>query len=72
MAPTTIIIIIIIIIILTARSGYRSSILGRGGRIFPLASVSRPALRPMQHPIQWVPSPGLKRGRGVSLTTHLI
>jgi hypothetical protein len=34
-----------------------------GQRIFPLASVSRPALRPTQPPIQWVPgvlSPGVK------------
>jgi hypothetical protein len=37
-------------------------------RIFPLTSVSRPALRPNQPPVQWVP--GLKRGRGVTLTTH--
>jgi hypothetical protein len=33
-----------------------------------LASVSRPALRPTQLPIQWVP--GVKRSRGVMLTTH--
>jgi hypothetical protein len=42
-------------------------------RIFPLASVSRPALGPTQPPVQWVPgvlSPGLKRGQGVTLTTH--
>jgi hypothetical protein len=41
-------------------------------RIFPLTSVSRPALGPTQ-PVQWVPgvlSPGVKRGRGVTLTTH--
>jgi hypothetical protein len=40
---------------------------------FPLTSVSRSALRPTQPPVQWVPvvlSPGLKRGRGVTLTTH--
>jgi hypothetical protein len=40
---------------------------------FPLASVSRPALRPTQPPVQWVLgvlSPRLKRGRGVTLTTH--
>jgi hypothetical protein len=39
-------------------------------RIFLLASASRPALRPTQPPIQWVPgvlSPGVKR---VTLTTH--
>jgi hypothetical protein len=42
-------------------------------RIFPLSSVSRPALRPAQPPVRWVPgvpSPGLERGRGVTLTTH--
>jgi hypothetical protein len=42
-------------------------------RIFPLTSVSRPTLGPTQPPVQWVPwalSPGLKRGRGVTLTTH--
>jgi hypothetical protein len=45
----------------------------QGQRIFPLASVSRPALGPTQPPVQWVPgvlSPGVKRGRGVVLTTH--
>jgi hypothetical protein len=45
----------------------------RGQRIFLLASVSRPAPGPTQPPIQWVPgvlSPGVKRGRGVMLTTH--
>jgi hypothetical protein len=38
-----------------------------------LASLSRPALGPTQPPVQWVPevlSPGVKRGRGVTLTTH--
>jgi hypothetical protein len=42
-------------------------------RIFPLTSASRPALRPTQPPIHWVPgaiSAGVKRGRGVMLTTH--
>jgi hypothetical protein len=38
--------------------------------------VSRPALGPTQPPVQWVPwvlSPGVKRGRGVTLTTpHLV
>jgi hypothetical protein len=48
---------------------------GRGERIFPLTSVSRPALGPTQPPVQWVSrvlSQGLKRGRGVTLTTHPI
>jgi hypothetical protein len=42
--------------------------------IFPPARVSRPALEPTQSPVQWVPgifSPGLKRGRGVTLTTEV-
>jgi hypothetical protein len=42
-------------------------------RIFPLASVSRPALGPTQPPVQWlleVLSLGVIRGRGVTLTTH--
>jgi hypothetical protein len=41
--------------------------------IFPLASMSIAALRPSQLPVQWVPwvlSPGVKRGRGVTLTNH--
>jgi hypothetical protein len=44
-----------------------------GAEDFPLASVSRPALGPTQPPVQWVPgvlSRGVKRGRGVMLTTH--
>jgi hypothetical protein len=44
-------------------------------KVFPVASVSRPALRPIQPPVQWVLgvlSPGVKRGRGVTLTTHPI
>jgi hypothetical protein len=55
------------------RSGYRGSIPGRGERIFPLASVSRPALGPTQLPFQWVPgvlSPAVKRGRDLTLTTY--
>jgi hypothetical protein len=44
---------------------------------FSSAFGSRPALGPTQPPVQWVPgggvlSPGLKRGRGVTLTTHPI
>jgi hypothetical protein len=55
------------------RPGDRGSISGRGERIFPVTSVSRPALEPTQPPVQWIErvlSPGLKRGRGVTLTTH--
>jgi hypothetical protein len=51
----------------------RSSIPCRGERICPLASVSRPAVGSTQPRVQCVPgvlSPGLKRGRGVTLTTH--
>jgi hypothetical protein len=35
--------------------------------------VSRPALEPTQPPVQWLPGvlyPGVKRGRGMMLTTH--
>jgi hypothetical protein len=35
--------------------GHRGSIPGRGERIFPLASVPRPARGPTQPPVQWVP-----------------
>jgi hypothetical protein len=60
-----------------ARPGDRSSIPGRGERIFPLASVCRPALGSTQSPVQWVPgvlTPRLKRDRVVTLTTrpHLV
>jgi hypothetical protein len=42
---------------------------------FPLAFASRPALGSTQRPVQWVPgvlTPGVKHGRGVTLTTHPI
>jgi hypothetical protein len=42
-------------------------------RDFPLASVSRSFLRSTQPPVQWVLvvlSAGVKRGSGVTLTTH--
>jgi hypothetical protein len=44
-----------------------------GTEDFFLVSVSRPALGPTQPPVQWVPgifSQGVKRGRGVTLTTY--
>jgi hypothetical protein len=44
---------------------------------FPLTSVSRPALRLIEPPVNWVPgvlSPEGKRGRGVRLTilSHVV
>jgi hypothetical protein len=56
----------------TGRSGFDPR---REQIIFPVSSVSRPALGPIQPPVQWVPgviSPGVKHGRGVMLTTHPI
>jgi hypothetical protein len=47
--------------LLTRTSAFLNSIPSRGERIFPVASVSRPALGPTLHPVQWVPgvlSPG--------------
>jgi hypothetical protein len=44
-----------------------------GAKDFILASASRSVLGPTQSPFQWVPgvlSPGVKRGWGVTLTTH--
>jgi hypothetical protein len=58
-----------------ASAGDRGSIPGRQKRIFTLISVSRTALGPTQPPLHWVPgvlSPVVKRGRGVTLTTHPI
>jgi hypothetical protein len=58
----------------TGRPGYplRSQAEAKG---FLLASVSRPVLRPIQPPIQRIQgvlSPGIKGGRCVTLTTHII
>jgi hypothetical protein len=64
--------------ITTERTTWRAGFVPRQRQsIFPLASVSRSALSPTQSPIRWVPgvlSPGVKRGRGVRLTTqpHLV
>jgi hypothetical protein len=49
---------------MTGRSGFDPR---QRQRIFPLSSVSRPALRPTQPPVQWVPgvlSPGVKARPG--------
>jgi hypothetical protein len=44
---------------------------GQKQRIFPLTSISRPALGPTQYPMgTGRPSPVLKSDRGVTLTTH--
>jgi hypothetical protein len=37
-------------------------------KIFPVTSASRPALEPIQPPVQWMP--GVRRGWGVMLTAH--
>jgi hypothetical protein len=53
--------------------GDRTPVVQSVVRHFLLAPASRLALGPSQPPIQWVPgvlSPGVKRGRGVTLTTH--
>jgi hypothetical protein len=60
------------------RPGDRGSIPGRSKRIFPVASVFKPALGPTQPPVQWVPGvyfpgvffPGVKHGLDVTLATH--
>jgi len=54
-------------------TGYRldgPGIESRWGRDF--LRPSRPAPEPTQPPVQWVPglSPGVKSGRGVTLTPH--
>jgi hypothetical protein len=57
------------------RPGDRGSIPGIGERIFPVASVSIQALGLTQPAVQWVPGvlfQGLKRGRGVTMTTYPI
>jgi hypothetical protein len=54
----------------TGRSGFDPR---QEQRIFLLVPASRPALGPTQPNVQWVPgvlSPGVKRGRGVTLTTY--
>jgi hypothetical protein len=54
----------------SGRPGFKS----QKGKIFFFSIASRPALRPTQPPIQWVPWELLPRGllcSGVKLTTHL-
>jgi hypothetical protein len=63
----------IVIRLRAGRPGDQGSIPGEVEWIFPVVSVSRPVLGTTQPPVQWVPavlSAGLKRGRGVTLTTH--
>jgi hypothetical protein len=45
------------------RTGDRGSIPGKAKRIFPVASVSRPALESTQPPVQWVPGGPFPAGR---------
>jgi hypothetical protein len=55
------------------RLGDQSSIPGTGKRLFPLTSVSGPALGLTQPLVQWVPRAlflGVKRGQGMTLATH--
>jgi len=51
----------------------RSSKSGRGKRFFSSPKSPRPALGPIQPPVQWDTGVcfGGQRGRGVNLTTHL-
>jgi hypothetical protein len=53
-------------------TGVRSPAEAKG--FFSPAFVSRPAISPTQPPVQWEPGsfPGVKRGWGVTLTTHSI
>jgi hypothetical protein len=46
------------------------SIPGRGKGFFPLASVSRPDLRPTHHPMQWVPASFFLGNRGGGAADH--
>jgi hypothetical protein len=61
------------VLLRTGRPGDRVRFPSEARGFVPLASASRQALGPTQPPVQrvpWVLSPGLKRGRGVTLTTH--
>jgi len=57
---------------MTKRPGKRGSIPGRGEKMFPLASVSRPGPRPSVSCTMGTGGsfPGVNQGRGVTLTTH--
>jgi hypothetical protein len=52
------------------RLGEWGSIPSRSKEFLCLASVSRPALRPTQPPIQWVTGVISREGRGLTVTTH--